>query len=306
MTKLIYSPGTQVVSAKPIYGSNDAVAHPAGAVGVIIKSPTDQSHPYRVRFADGFEAQLRHDQLTLLSQFKLGAMSDPQDISTDGLFQHVIYRCVVGSRAFGLDDEHSDTDRRGIYLPPANLHWSLYGVPEQLENEERQEAYWELQKFIVMALKANPNILECLYTPLIEKVTPVAQELLDNREIFLSKLVYQTYSGYVASQFKKIQSDIRNQGRVKWKHVMHLIRLLISGINVLEKGLVTVDVGSDRDRLLSIKAGDVSIEQADKWRLELQKQLSGALEKTKLPGRPNYEKANELLISARKSMVADA
>ena len=246
---------------------------------------------------------IRHDQLTLLSQFKLGAISDQSEVSAGGLFDCVIYRCVVGSRAFGLDDENSDTDRRGIYLPPADLHWSLYGVPEQLENEERQEAYWEMQKFIVMALKANPNILECLYTPLIEKVTPVAQELLDNREIFLSRLVYQTYSGYVASQFKKIQADMRNQGRVKWKHVMHLIRLLISGINVLEKGLVTIDVGSDRDRLLEIKAGEVPIEQADQWRLELQKQLTGALEKTKLPERPNYEKANELLISARKSMV---
>ncbi len=47
---------------------------------------------------------------------------------------------------------------------PAELHWSLYGVPEQLENEETQEAYWELQKFIVLALKANPNVLECLYS----------------------------------------------------------------------------------------------------------------------------------------------
>jgi hypothetical protein len=43
----------------------------------------------------------------------------------------------------GLADSESDVDRRGIYLPPANVHWSLYGVPEQLENHETQEAYWE-------------------------------------------------------------------------------------------------------------------------------------------------------------------
>ncbi|MEZ4727824.1 MAG: nucleotidyltransferase domain-containing protein [Caldilineaceae bacterium] len=41
---------------------------------------------------------------------------------------------MVGSRAYGLAHEESDTDRRGVYLPPADLHWSLYGVPEQLEN----------------------------------------------------------------------------------------------------------------------------------------------------------------------------
>ncbi len=41
-----------------------------------------------------------------------------------------------------------------------------------------------------------------------------------------------------------MQADIRNHGQVKWKHVMHLIRLLISGIYVLKDGFVPVDVGS--------------------------------------------------------------
>ena len=50
------------------------------------------------------------------------------------------------------------------------------------------------------------------------------------RQRFLSQLVYQTYNGYVLSQFKKLQSRPPQQGDVKWKHVMHLIRLLLSGI----------------------------------------------------------------------------
>ena len=278
---------------------NDRIAHPVGAVGVIVKSPTDQQHAYRVRFSDGFEAPIHHHQLSLLSDYKQGQLSKDV-LSSQELYDRVIFRCVVGSRAFGLSDENSDTDRRGIYLPPADLHWSLFGVPEQLENEEIQEAYWELQKFIVMALKANPNVLECLYTPLVETVTPIAQELLDSREIFLSKLVFQTYSGYVASQFKKIQGDIRNQGRVKWKHVMHLIRLLISGASVLENGLVTVDVGPDRERLLAIKRGEVDFAECDVWRKELQTRFTIAFENTKLPERPDYEKANALLIKARR------
>ena len=177
--------------------------------------------------------------------------------STGNLFERVIYRCVVGSRAYGLDDAESDTDRRGIYLPPAELHWSLYGVPEQLENEDTQEAYWEIQKFLILALKANPNVLECLYTPLVETQTPLAEELLPMRSSFLSRLVYQTYNGYVMSQFKKMQADLRNQGQVKWKHVMHLIRLLISGIDVLREGYVPVRVDEHREQLLAIKRGEM-------------------------------------------------
>src|SRR5262249_16839999 len=142
----------------------------------------------------------------------------------------VIYRCVIGSQAYGLAEAASDVDRRGIYLPTADRHWSLTGLPEQLENHPTQEVYWELQKFLVLALKANPNVLECLDTPLIEKATAVAEELLRLREAFLSRLVYQTYNGYALSQFRKMQANLRNRGRVKWKHVMHLIRLLLAGI----------------------------------------------------------------------------
>ena len=48
----------------------------------------------------------------------------------------------------------------------------------------------------------------------------------------LSRLVYQTYSGYVLSQFKKLQADLRITGSVRWKHVMHLLRLLDAGWSV--------------------------------------------------------------------------
>ena len=95
------------VVQKETYHVNSRVAHPAGSVGVIVRSPIDRSHTYRVKFNDGFEAAVHHDQLVRLSE-----------------------------------------------------------------------------------------------------------ELLAMREAFLSKLVFQTYSGYVASQFKKMQTDIRNQGRV--------------------------------------------------------------------------------------------
>jgi len=46
--------------------------------------------------------------------------------------------------------------------------------------------YWELQKFLTMALKANPNILECLYSPLPEKQTALAMELVEIRDRLLA------------------------------------------------------------------------------------------------------------------------
>ncbi len=303
---LIYSAGTQVVVQKETLYPNRRTAHPAGSVAVIIRSPLDRTHPYRVKFSDGFEAQIHHDQLVRLTEFQRGQIRpNASTLSTSGLFDRVIYRCVIGSRAYGLDDEQSDTDRRGFYLPQAQMHWSLFGVPEQLENDETQEAYWELQKFIVLALKANPNVLECLYSPIVEFATPLAEELLSIRKVFLSKLVFQTYSGYVASQFKKMQTDIRNQGRVKWKHVMHLIRLLISGIDVLREGELVVRVRDQRDQLLAIKQGEWTFAQADSYRKQLQVEFEHAFQQTSLPDRPDYERANCFLIEARRRALQD-
>src|SRR5207302_4123271 len=226
-----------------------------------------------------------------LAGYKEGEIGDRTRTAVRAdLFQRVIYRCVIGSQAYGLAEAASDIDRRGIYLPPAELHWSLYGAPEQLENHETQEAYWELQKFLVLALKANPNVLECLYTPLVEKATPLAEELLAMKSIFLSRLVYQTYNGYVLSQFKKMQGDIRNHGQVKWKHVMHLIRLLLSGIGVLRDGFVPVQVDAHRDQLLAIRRGEVPWDDVEHWRLSLHQEFSSAVETTQLPERPNYER----------------
>jgi uncharacterized protein len=297
---LIYSAGTQVVSLKSVQGSNGDIVHPAGAVGVVVRSPQDRQHSYRVQFPDGFEATLHHDNLMLLAEYKQGEINDSNKLlSKHGLFDRVIYRCVVGSRAFGLDTDDSDTDRRGIYLPPAELHWSLYGVPEQLENGENQETYWELQKFLIMALKGNPNILECLYTPLVEFATPLAEELLSMREVFLSRVVYQTYNGYVMSQFKRMQTDLKNQGRIKPKHVMHLIRLLISGVHVLRHGIISVDVGEHRERLFAIKSETMPWDEIEAWRLALHREFDAALAESCLPERPDYERANEFLIKAR-------
>jgi uncharacterized protein len=303
---LIFSAGTQVVTLVDIPSAAGRVLHPRGTVGVIVKSPTDPEHSYRVRFPDGFEAPLKRNELMMLAQFKEGEIGDSAHaLARADLHQRVIYRCVVGSQAYGLADVESDVDRRGIYLPTADLHWSLYGVPEQLENHVTQEAYWELQKFLVLALKSNPNVLECLYTPMVEKATPLAEELLSMRSIFLSRVVYQTYNGYVLSQFKKMQADISNHGQVKWKHVMHLIRLLIAGIHVLREGYVPVRVDAHRDQLLAIRLGEVPWDDVEKWRLALHQEFNAAFEVTTLPERPDYERANAFLIRARRRALSE-
>ena len=170
----IISAGTQVV----LKVSEDAVGRPvpqAGAVGSSWRArrttpsrtscslPTAQTAPAYFR-----ELVLRRKEV----EAELGSR-------TDDLRPYIIYRCQVGSKAYGLADDDADDDLRGIYLPPARLDWSLYRLPEQIESqtETHDEVYWELEKFLLLALKANPNVLETLWTPLVLEATPLADEL---------------------------------------------------------------------------------------------------------------------------------
>ena len=118
---LIFSVGTQVVTLVDIPGAGGLIRHPRGTVGVVIKSPTDQEHSYRVRFGDGLETPLRQSEITMLARFKEGEIGDNKHAAAPSdLYQRVIYRCVIGSQAYGLACEKSDVDRRGISCRPPN------------------------------------------------------------------------------------------------------------------------------------------------------------------------------------------
>lgn len=302
---LIIPPGTHIVLLKETKVLDKNQFYAKGTVGKIVELPVDSFHAYKIEFPDGRCGMANRKDFSIRKEFQTeqsGLISPLEDYN---LYDFVIYRCVVGSKAFGLDDANSDTDLRGIYLPPADVQWSLFGVPEQLENKDTEECYWELKKFLTLALKANPNILECLFTPLVEYQSELAAELLAMRRVFLSKLVYQTYNGYVMSQFKKLEGDLRSTGAIKWKHAMHLIRLLLQGIEILREADLIVRVSDNRTKLLAIKNAELDWREVNEWRVNLHREFDEAFARTNLPENPDYGRANEFLIRARRSTVYD-
>ena len=154
--------GTQVVLKAAKALPDGERFKPPGSVGIVLESPPNNHDPYMVRFTDGQTVTAHFHELALRRR----EVEDELGEAAEDLRPWIIYRCQVGSKAFGLASEDSDDDLRGIYLPPARLHWSLRRLPEQLEftEQERDEVYWELEKFLRLALKANPNVLETLWT----------------------------------------------------------------------------------------------------------------------------------------------
>jgi predicted nucleotidyltransferase len=296
----IISAGTQVVLKvdKPL---PDGTVRQRGSVAVVQESPADNRYAYTLRFADGQTLKAYCRELAIRRK----EVEDHLVLTGEDLRPYIFYRCQVGSRAFGLATDDSDDDLRGIYLPPARMDWSLFKLPEQLESADagKDEVYWELEKFLKLALKANPNVLETLWTPLVLHADEVAGRLRELRDAFLSRHLYKTYSGYVLSQFRRMANAHAKTGAYKAKHAMHLVRLLHSGIEALRSGQIRIDVAEHRAELLAIRSGALSFEQAMAKALELDRAFQEAYRQTRLPEQPDYRRADNFLIWARGRMV---
>jgi predicted nucleotidyltransferase len=221
-------------------------------------------------------------------------------VHNDLVRRHTIYSCVVGSRAYGLAGPHSDVDRRGVFLAPAHLFWSLDKPPSHVEGPEAEQFSWELERFCVLALVANPNVLECLWSPIVEKTTGVGQELVALRDSFLSRRVAQSYGGYARDQFTKLEAVRGRTGAVKGKQAMHMLRLLMAGAHVLSTRQILVDVGEMRDRLLAVKRGELSWEEIQAWASSLENGLHRAAQGTSLPDEPDRATVDAFLVRTRR------
>ena len=76
----------------------------------------------------------------------------------------ILFKTICGSKAYGLDNEHSDTDIKGVFILPMNQYYSINYI-SQINDEKNDVVYYELNKFVELALKNNPNILELLNMP---------------------------------------------------------------------------------------------------------------------------------------------
>ncbi|MFC5852334.1 DNA polymerase beta superfamily protein [Streptomyces chlorus] len=214
---------------------------------------------------------------------------------------HTVYACVMGSRAFGLATEGSDTDRRGVFLAPTPLFWRFEKPPTHVEGPAEEQFSWELERFCELALRANPNILECLHSPLVEYADDTGRELLALRGAFLSRRVHETFTRYAYGQRRKLEADVRVHGAPRWKHAMHLLRLLASARDVLRTGVLTIDVGERREPLLAVKRGEVSWSEVEARMARLEREAGEALHHTPLPAQPDRRRVEDFLVRARRA-----
>ena len=135
---------------------------------------------------------------------------------------HIIFECISGSRAYGLDTPSSDTDIRGVFILP-KAHFYALDYIGQVNNESNDIVYYELRKFIELCSKNNPNILELLNVP--EECILYKHEIFNEirLQLFLSKQCEKSFANYAYAQIKKargLEKKIVNPVEKKRKSVL--------------------------------------------------------------------------------------
>jgi predicted nucleotidyltransferase len=138
--------------------------------------------------------------------------------------KNLILKVKTGSYLYGTNIPTSDEDYVGIFMPSEEYVFGLKKIEEidlsVVKKDENNKnisdsidcKYYEFRKFIKLAMECNPNILEILFTN-NENITYInlyGHILLQNKKLFISKLVKQKFLGYAFSQKHKMQIKTDN------------------------------------------------------------------------------------------------
>ncbi len=132
-----------------------------------------------------------------------------REAAWDALRLNVVLETTVGSRAWGLADEKSDTDVRGVFALPLSWTLGLVDPPSDLSSADSTQMFWELRKTIDQALRADPNTLEMLFVPSATPTDELGQWLLDARDAFVSKQIFGSFGRYALSQLDTLERSQR-------------------------------------------------------------------------------------------------
>ena len=213
----------------------------------------------------------------------------------------------------GIDDK----DVMGICIPPKQFYLGLEKF-EQIDTwvEEYDIVIYEFRKFVTLLLKCNPNVLGLLWLPetCYIKRTDLGNLLIQNRDIFSSKLAYKSFTGYAYSQLSKMEKyqtngflgakrkELIDKFGYDTKNASHLIRLLRTGIEFLASGQLNV-FREDAQQLIAIKKGEYSLERVQAMAEDLFKVAQDAFIHSKLPEQPNRKKAQEILVKGIEEYI---
>lgn len=319
--------------------------------------------------------------------------------TNEHLGKNIILLTLGGSHAYGTNVEGSDVDIRGCALNTKDEILTNKNF-EQFVNEATDTTIYSFNKLIHLLINVNPNVIEMLGNKPEHYLylSPIGKELIDNRNLFLSKKCIHSFGGYANQQLRRLDNkavrlvsqtereqhilnsienasytfkdqffsydedaiklyidktsredydteifmDInlrryplrdykgmwstmnnivkeyskigrRNTNAIEHgklaKHMMHLVRLYLMCLDILNDGEIVTYREKDHDFLMDIRNGkylDDNRQPTPEFFdivSDLESKLDAAKRTTDLPDNPDYKKINEFLASVNERVV---
>jgi len=212
----------------------------------------------------------------------------------------IIYKVLAGSRLYGTYDKNSDYDYRGIFMPPITDYYKFgYKEFKVIDDGEQDIAYYSLRKFIGLASKCNPNILELLFIPVENVIVakPPISRVLKMTPMFLNKKnIYNAYKGFGLTEFDKFK---RNNKQLK--KAVNCVRLLEDAIQLFETGKL-VFPSKMTPTLCDIKNGKVTFNEIVNFvENVLNKDFTEAYENSTLPDKTDTKAIENEMVDIIKT-----
>lgn len=320
--------------------------------------------------------------------------------TNEHLGNNIILLTLGGSHAYGTNIEGSDIDLRGCALNSKEEILTNKNF-EQFVNEDTDTTIYAFNKLITLLTNVNPNTVEMLGCKPEHYlyISPIGQELLDNRHLFLSKKCVHSFGGYANAQLRRLDNKavrlvsqpereqhilnsiknatysfkeqyfehdedsiklyidksqqeeydteifmdvnlshyplrdykgmwsvmnniVKEYGKIGkrnshaiehnklGKHMMHLVRLYLMCLDILNEGEIITYREKDHDFLMSIRNGAYLDDNRQPTQeffnivADFENKLEKAKAITQLPDNPDYKKINEFVMSVNERIIA--
>ena len=124
---------------------------------------------------------------------------------------------ITGSKLYGTDTPYSDTDYEGVFIEPPEyilgnqscdeVSFSTGDDKTRNTSEDIDCKLYSLRKYFTLAQQNNPNKVEWFFVPnnkFVYKDGKYWNQIIDNKDIFLSLKLKHSFSGYAKSQEHKL------------------------------------------------------------------------------------------------------
>ncbi len=230
-----------------------------------------------------------------------------------------LFVTVSGAHLYGFPSPDSDVDLRGTHLLPLRDVIGL-ALPNQTYEKDGFHDGIEIDivshdvgKFLGLLVKNNGYILEQVFSPLVIR----GQDFLDRLRPIAGRCItrhhYHHYRGFYGTQ----RGLIEKQELKRVKQVLYAYRVLLTGIHLMQTGVVEANLLNLNQRfelpyiddLVASKVVEKAAPADLDWNFHgaeldrLERDLESAFENSTLPENRDRTAVNELLVELRLSSL---